>query len=64
MDHVLTTSAVARAAGVSESRIRAYADAGIIESSRDSAGRRIYATSAVEQARDAFRRRTHRARRV
>jgi len=64
MEKVLTTAGIAREAGVSETRIRVYADAGIIECVRDSAGRRAFPASAVKQAREAFERRTRRTRRA
>jgi DNA-binding transcriptional MerR regulator len=59
---VLNTGTVARSAGISERRVRAYADAGLIPSSRDAIGRRVFPPEAVEQARAAFERRTRRPR--
>lgn len=55
---VLTTGAVARAAGISERRVRAYADAGLIPSSRDAIGRRVFPWSAPDMARAVFTQRT------
>jgi len=64
MKKVLTTSGVACGANISEHRVRVYADAGIIECVRDSAGRRTFQESAVKQAREAHERRTRRIRRT
>lgn len=51
-------SAAARLAGVSEPTMRRYADAGIVTSQRDSAGRRTFTLSAIAQAKD-YRSRTN-----
>jgi DNA-binding transcriptional MerR regulator len=55
---VLTTGTVARSAGISERRVRAYADAGLIPSSRDAIGRRVFPPSAPAMARAVFTQRT------
>lgn len=60
MEKVLTTAAVARQAGVSEKRVRVYADAGLIECARDSAGRRVFPLTAPKLVRELFLRRTRR----
>jgi DNA-binding transcriptional MerR regulator len=59
---ILTTGLVARYAGISERRVRLYADAGLITSSRDETGRRVFPSEAAEQARAVFERRTSRIR--
>jgi DNA-binding transcriptional MerR regulator len=63
MNDVLTTGAVAREAGISERRVRLYADAGLIKSGRDSSGRRVFDRSAPAEAQAVFRQRTRRIRR-
>lgn len=62
MKGTLTTLTVAREAGISERRVRQYADLGLIESIRDSGGRRLFSEASVEQARAAFAARTRRLR--
>lgn len=51
---VLTVSAFARAVGVPEDTLRAYADRGLIPVRRDSANRRIFEAADVERARRAI----------
>ena len=60
MTKLLTTCAVAREAGVSERRVRAYADAGIVDCVRDSANRRMFSADAPARVRAAFKQRTKR----
>jgi DNA-binding transcriptional MerR regulator len=52
--HVLTVSAFARAVGVPEDTLRAYADRGLIPVQRDSANRRIFDAADVDRARQAI----------
>jgi len=55
MNHrVLTVGGVARAAGVSEWTVRQYARRNLIPYSLDSAGRRVFADSAVAAVRSVF----------
>lgn len=48
----MLTGAVARAAGLAEKRIRAYADAGLLPCTRTADGVRIFTADAPERARE------------
>ena len=47
----LTTSALARLAGVPECRVRKLADAGLVPHVRDNVGRRLFTASAADAVR-------------
>lgn len=49
----LTTSALARLAGVPESRVRTLANRGLVPHVRDSIGRRLFSASAADAVRTA-----------
>lgn len=56
----MLTGAVARAAGLAEKRIRAYADAGLLPCTRTPEGVRIFPASAPKLAREIHARRMQR----